>query len=207
MNNALPLSDKPINLGTSFEVRVVGMDVFPKLAKQLEGMKRTYQRAGFTPWGNWDAMLNYLKTLPQVMTRYLSMGNRVVAAMHLEDIRANWNAQAFAGNWQALSAPYLAQKIRDGLDRRTLVATERALNSMGANIKSLMSLEVGITATEDGAPYMLFQEFGAPNNNLPARPLVGPTLEQHLDRYAAVYKAFILAALNGRPMPAKVVPA
>jgi hypothetical protein len=205
--NSLPITAEPINLGVRFQVTVRGLEAFSRLADELAAFRADARQLGFEEYGPWDEMLAWLSTMPGRVLGNLETANRVVGLMFLEDLRSAWNTQAFAAQWLPLSAEYLAWKIAHRLDRRTLIATQQALESLGAQLPGPLAVEVGITAVaEDGTPYMVVQEFGSRDGKIPPRPLVQPALEANLDRYAEVYVGAVARALNNRSMPVKVGP-
>lgn len=204
MNAQLPLTTEPINLGRLFVVELQGTQAFYQAGVRLEKMLADFVAAGFEPYGDWDGLLRYLKGFPAVLHRYLDMANRVVGLMYYTDVQAAWETGAFAGNWKPLNAEYLAWKISQGLDRRMLVQTGRALASLGMQLPERLAVLVGVTATEEGLEYMLVQEFGSRDGRIPPRALFAATFEANADHYAATYVRFIDAALLSKPLPAAV---
>lgn len=197
--NSLPITAEPINLGVRFQVMVRGLEAFSRLADEFAAFRADARQLGFEEYGPWDEMLAWLSTMPGRVLGNLENASQAVGIMFLEDLRSHWNAQVFAARWLPLSAEYLAWKIAHRLDRRTLIATQAAISSLGARRPDPLTVEVGITAVaEDGTPYMVVQEFGSRDGRVPPRPLVQPILEVYLKGYVDVYRRAIDLAFEGQ---------
>lgn len=193
----IPRAQGAINLGVAFNVDI-GVGDFGKLAKELRSIYDEAKRQGFRLDGDWNFALNYFKTLPPRLRNSIANANKAIAVMFYHDVQGAWETQSQASSWQPLNADYLASKIRDGLDRRLLIATQKALESLSW-AGSALSLEVGVTAvSEDGFAYMLAQEFGSLDGALPARPLFGPVFDQNMERYLDVFTQAVVVALEGK---------
>jgi hypothetical protein len=193
----IPRASANINVGAAFSIDI-GVGGFGELAREMRNLYKEAQRQGFRPQGDWNFSLNYFQTLPPRLRNSLANANKAVAVMFYHDVQGAWETQSQASSWQPLDADYLASKIRGRLDRRILIATGEALESLAWTGTDL-SLEVGVTAvSEDGFAYMLAQEFGSLDGTLPARPLFGPVFDQNMERYLDVYTQATVTALNGK---------
>lgn len=176
------------NIGTEFKVTVYGFDIFGKLAKAFSDIANEAKRAGMVLDGDWAGLISFLKGLEGRLKDGLTVAQRVVSAMYFEDVRGAWETQQFEPEWDKLSADYLAWKIANKLDRRTLIQTGDALKNLGVISFDRFHVGVGVSVeTEDGVAYMAVQEFGTDDGRIPPRPLFGPVLELHYERYADVY--------------------
>jgi hypothetical protein len=187
-----------INLGTTFSIEVLGLDGYVKIARGLKALRDSSLKAGLTLTGDWNAGIQYFQTMLPRMNKSLSRALDVVATMYEADVFGAWTTQSLSGNWQLLNADYLAGKIAKGLDRRTLIATEDALKSLGYARVNDLEIQIGVTAESDhGEPYMLVQEFGSRDGRIPARPLFKPVLEANVSRYVQVISDAVNVALQG----------
>jgi hypothetical protein len=199
---SVPLAVGEINLGIAFQVTINTPALFAAIGKQLEQLKRNVVSQGLIPDGQWDEAIKYFKTFDVRLDVSLNRANRAVAVMSYHDIQGAWNTQSLAAGWLPLTAEYLASKIAIGLDRRTLIATRDALESLGYQHGAGLEVRVGVTAqSEQGEAYMLVQEFGSQDGRVPARALVGPVLDENLNRYARVYADAIEYVLRGDTYP------
>jgi hypothetical protein len=191
-----------INLGTTFTIEVTGLDSYVKIARGLKALRDSSLKAGLTLTGDWNAGIQYFATMLPHMNKSLSRALDVVATMYEADVFGAWTTQSLDGTWQPLNADYLADKIAKGLDRRTLIATEDALKSLGYARVNDLQIQIGVTAaSDDGEPYMLVQEFGSRDGRIPARPLFKPVLDANVTRYVQVISDAVNTALKGRIYP------
>jgi hypothetical protein len=191
----VPHATGTVYLGSTFKITVDQVDAYPVIAKHLENLFTTSKRAGLDVTGDWPGAIRYFKTMPHRLETSLSNANEVVATMYYHDVQSVWEAQSL--NWDALSAEYLAWKIKNKLDTRTLIATRAALDSLGFD-GGAFEIVIGVTALSDsGEEYMLVHEFGSRDEMIPARGLFSPILETNADRYARVVSSAISSALDG----------
>jgi hypothetical protein len=187
-----------INLGVTFTVTISGLDEFSRIASALRKLKLECTKAGLSLSGDWQKAQQCFATMPRRMQQSLSNACGAVAAMYEADVHGAWNTQSLNPTWQPLTPEYLAKKIREGLDSRTLIATGKALESLGYKRLGATSIEVGVTAqSEEGEPYMLVQEFGSSDGRVPARPLFKPVLDANTTRYIRVIVEAVNTALKG----------
>jgi hypothetical protein len=192
-----------VNLGTRFHLEPRGLDSFTGVANVVEKLifvdiPAAYAGYSVTFDDSCYQLVTYFRTMPERMKISLERAHRVVAVMNYHDVQGAWQTQSEAGNWADLNAQYLAWKIAEGLDRRTLIQTGDALASLGVEIESGLNLIVGVTAEDGGEAYMVTHEFGSNDGRIPPRPLFTPTLQANLDRYARVFIEAIQAAIDGR---------
>lgn len=174
------------NIGTDFTVTIYGFDIFGKIAREFRKLKTNALKAGMVLEGDWDGLLKFLDGMDGRLKDALAIAGRVATAFYFEDVRGVWETQQF--DWDKLSADYLAWKIANSLDRRILIQTGDALKNLGVISYDRFSLAVGVSVeTADGVAYMAVHEFGSDDGRIPPRPLFGPVLELHMDRYVDVY--------------------
>ena len=148
--------------------------------------------------GDWRGVIRGFQTINSRMQTSLENANRVAAIMYFHDVQGAWETQEFASTWQPLNPDYLAEKIALQLDRRTLIRTGEALESLGVEIEGNLDIIVGVTVeSEDGEAYMVTQEFGSTDGRIPPRPLFFPVLEAQQMRYIRVFVDAIETAMNG----------
>jgi hypothetical protein len=187
-----------VNLGTRFVVTVGNLQPLQQIGLQLRNLYSTWSRAGAQMLGDWRGVIRSFQTINSRMQTSLQNANKVVAVMYFHDVQGAWQSQEFASTWQPLNPDYLAQKIAEQLDRRTLIRTGEALESLGVEIEGDLDIVVGVTVeSDDGEPYMVTQEFGSSDGRIPARPLFFPVLEAQQMRYIRVFVEAIETALNG----------
>lgn len=190
-----------INLGTAFEVTVTAGNI-RVLAKAVRDARDALLLLGVKLSKNWNDLIRDLDSLPNRLRVSLDRANRAVGTMYYHDVQGAWETSSLAGQWQPLNPAYLASKIRDGLDKRTLIAAQEALKSLGVQVNAGLSLEIGVTALSDkGAPYMLVQEFGSSDGTISARPIFGLVFELNLSRYVQVFVDAIQKVFEGQIYP------
>jgi hypothetical protein len=196
----VPQAQGQINLGTAFEV-TVSLGNMRDLARVVRETRDALLRVGVKLSGDWNALIKNLDSFQNRLNVSLDRANRAVATMYFHDVQGAWETSSLAGQWLPLDPSYLAGKIAKSLDRRTLIATRKALESLGF-AGTALNLEIGVTAVSDeGIPYMVVQEFGSNDGRIPARPLFGPIFELNLPRYVRVYGEAIEKVLLGQVYP------
>ncbi len=192
-----------VNLGTQFIVTVGNLDGLQQIGVQLQRIYDAWRNTGATLFNapgslSWQETIHAFKTVKTRMAQSLANANRVVAVMYYHDVQGAWETQEFSSIWQPLDPDYLAQKVVDRLDTRTLIATGEALASLGVQVNDAFDLIIGVTVVnDDGEPYMMVQEFGSVDGTIPARPLFMPVLEAQRHRYVQVFVDAIEKTLNG----------
>jgi hypothetical protein len=187
-----------VNLGSRIKVSVGNLDQFEIIGRGLQQVYNSWRSAGAWFSGDWVSVIRVFRTMKSRMGQSLENANRVVAVMYFHDVQGAWETQEFASTWQPLNPDYLAQKIADQLDRRTLIRTGDALASLGVELEDDLSLVVGVTVEDDqGEAYMVTQEFGSSDGRIPARPLFFPVLENQQNRYIRVFLDAIEKTLTG----------
>jgi hypothetical protein len=197
----VPQAQGQINLGTAFEVTATAGNI-RDLAKIVRETRDLLLMMGAKLSSDWNALIKNLDSFQNRLNVSLERANRAVATMYFHDVQGAWETSSLAGQWQPLNAAYLAGKIAKSLDRRTLIASRKALESLGFDGTAL-NLEIGVTAVSDktNTPYMQVQEFGSSDGRIPARPLFGPVFELNLPRYVRVYGEAIEKVLLGQVYP------
>lgn len=193
--------NQPVNLGLTLQISWTGAASFIAIGNGLRVYKNAAKKAGYRVQGDWDAAILYFMTFPKRMDTSLERAHRQIAVMYAEDLRGAWNTQSLKAKWKPLNAQYLKKKIAKRLDRRTLIASQAALKSIGVRFLQALELEVGVTAVKDGEPYMMVQEFGSRDGRIPARPLAGPVFYSNLNRYLKVVTDAVNTVLNGKEYP------
>ena len=187
-----------VNLGTRFKVTVGNLQPSQQIGFQLRNLYTTWSRAGAQMLGDWRGVIRSFQTINSRMQTSLENANKVVAVMYFHDVQGAWQTQEFASTWQPLNPEYLAEKIALQLDRRTLIRTGEALDSLGVEIEGNLDIVVGVTVEDaNGEAYMVAQEFGSTDGRIPPRPLFFPVLEAQQMRYIRVFVEAIEIAMNG----------
>jgi hypothetical protein len=199
--SSIPAAQGDINLGTTFYV-TFRVPIMREIARELNNIRNQARRLGAVLDGPWQEAIQFFDSFSRRLGISEERANRQVAAMYFEDVRSAWNSQSLAPGFAPLNIGYVAQKVAQGLDRRVLIATKDALNSMGFNMLPGITVEIGVTATTpNGEPYMMNQEFGSISRRIPARPMFGRILSRMIRRYIGVYVNAVKAVLTGGLYP------
>jgi len=110
--------------------------------------------------------------------------------------------------WQPLTPRYLARKLRykakgsRTLSEKILIATGTYFQSITTYIEGLIAfvgVKRGVAREEDGTDVVniaIVHELGAPNANIPARPLWKPTLEECKNEIIERFKKALIRLLR-----------
>jgi phage gpG-like protein len=103
------------------------------------------------------------------------------------------------GSWAHLDPHTVAQKAREGLDSRILIATEALLDSMTVRGDPAMDLRITNRSLtlESNLPYAHVQDSGGGPSDLPARPYADFT-PYDLRRWVRICEDYLIERMGGR---------